>query len=186
MTTVSDKVRIICQVYAMEISPNRIRGCMITFSNVWSGVGGIVTSLMMQQLNTKHPDNYLIAMRVIWGPIGIMGLCWAWIPESPWYHARRGNEAAALKALKRLYSGVTGMDLQEEYGIIVRTIEHERAMLPSRPRYIDVFKGLNLVGCSMLPALADHFSPETYNDCHDPCCGPTRFWLGDHWHILDL
>ena len=88
----------------MEISPNRIRGCMITFSNVWSGVGGIITSLMMQQLKEKHLDNCLIAMGVIWGPIGVMGLCWAIVPESPWFHARWDHEAAGVKALRLWWS----------------------------------------------------------------------------------
>ena len=53
--------RITCQVYIMEIAPNRIRGGLIVFQPVWSNVGGIIVSVMMQQLNQKHPDNYLLA-----------------------------------------------------------------------------------------------------------------------------
>jgi SP family general alpha glucoside:H+ symporter-like MFS transporter len=50
----------------MEIAPNRIRGGLILFQAVWSNIGGIIVSLMMQQLNKKHPNDYLIAMRVLW------------------------------------------------------------------------------------------------------------------------
>ncbi|KAJ5825160.1 hypothetical protein N7474_002298 [Penicillium riverlandense] len=136
-------LQITCQVYVMEICPNRIRGGMVTFQAVWSNMGGIICSVMMQQLNKTHPDNYLLAMRVIWAPVGLMIIFWMFIPESPWYHARRGNKEKALKCMKQLYGGVKGYNIEEEYGIIARTIAHERAILQDQPRYVDVFKGLN-------------------------------------------
>jgi len=100
---------------------------------------------MMQQLNQKHPENYILAMRILWAPISLMIICWAFVPESPWFHARRGQKEKAMKAMKQLYGSVDGYDFEAEYGIIVRTIEHERLVLQEQPRFIDVFKGLNLV-----------------------------------------
>jgi SP family general alpha glucoside:H+ symporter-like MFS transporter len=149
----------------MEITPNRIRGGMVTFQAVWyvycslrssifaiiadllnrSNIGGIICAVMMQQLNSKYPDNYLLAMRVLWAPIGLMIICWALIPESPWYHARHGNKEKAMNSLRQLFGGVEGYDFEEEYGIIARTIEHERSMQFESPSYIQIFKGLNLV-----------------------------------------
>ena len=105
---------------------------------------------MMQQLNQKHPDNYLLAMRILWVPIGLMIIFWIFVPESPWYHARRANKEAAMKAMRQLYGGVEGYDFEEEYGIIEKTIEHERFVLEEAPKYIHIFKGLNLVSASML------------------------------------
>ncbi|KAN0102857.1 MFS general substrate transporter [Hyaloscypha variabilis] len=137
-------LQITCQVYVMEICPNRIRGGMVTFQAVWSNIGGIVCSVMMQQLNQKHPDNYLLAMRILWVPIGLMIIFWIFVPESPWYHARRANKEAAMKAMRQLYGGVEGYDFEEEYGIIEKTIEHERFVLEEAPKYIHIFKGLNL------------------------------------------
>lgn len=67
----------------MEICPNRIRGGMVTFQAVWSNIGALIVSVMMQQLNKKHPDNYLLAMRIIWAPVLLMILCWVMVPESP-------------------------------------------------------------------------------------------------------
>ncbi|KEF55030.1 uncharacterized protein A1O9_08683 [Exophiala aquamarina CBS 119918] len=139
-------LQITCQVYVMEICPNRIRGGMVTFQAVWSNIGGIVVAVMMQQLNQKHPDNYLLAMRILWAPIGLMIVFWAFVPESPWFHARHGNKEQALKAMKQLYGGVKGYDYEEEYGIIERTIAHESSMLQGKPTIMDIFKGLNLVG----------------------------------------
>ncbi|KAL7893150.1 general substrate transporter [Trichoderma sp. SZMC 28014] len=137
-------LQITCQVYVMEICPNKIRGGLVTFQAVWSNIGGIIVSVMMQQLNKKHPDNYLLAMRIIWAPVALMIVCWVFIPESPWFHARHDNKEKAIKSLKQLYGGVEGFDLEEEYGIIVRTITHEREVLQEAPSYRHVFKGLNL------------------------------------------
>lgn len=110
-----------------------------------SNTGGIICSVMMQQLNQKHPDNYLLAMRLLWIPIGLMIIFWIFVPESPWFHARHGNKEKALKAMRQLYGNVKGYDFEEEYGIIARTIEHEREVLQEAPSYTHVFKGLNLV-----------------------------------------
>ncbi|UKZ72243.1 uncharacterized protein TrAtP1_013185 [Trichoderma atroviride] len=137
-------LQITCQIYVMEICPNKIRGGLVTFQAVWSNIGGIIVSVMMQQLNKKHPDNYLLAMRIIWAPVALMIVCWVFIPESPWFHARHDNKERAIKSLKQLYGGVEGFDFEEEYGIIVRTIAHEREVLQEAPSYRHVFKGLNL------------------------------------------
>ena len=100
---------------------------------------------MMQQLNTKHPDDYLLAMRILWAPIGAMIIFWAIIPESPWFYARKGNKEAALKSLRQLYGNVEGYDFEEEYSIIAKTIEHEAIQLAHKPSYLDVFRGINRV-----------------------------------------
>lgn len=128
----------------MEICPNNIRGGMVTFQRVWSNIGSIIISVMMQQLNQKHPENYLLAMRILWAPIALMIVCWVFVPESPWFHAGHGNMEKAIKAMKQLYGGVEGYDFEEEYGIIARTIEHEKELLQNELRYVDIFKGVNL------------------------------------------
>jgi hypothetical protein len=100
---------------------------------------------MMQQLNKSHPDDYLLAMRVLWAPIGLMIIFWIFVPESPWFHARNGDKPAAMKSLKQLYGNVQGYDFEEEYSIIERTIIHERDTLQHKPTYLDVFRGLDRV-----------------------------------------
>ena len=78
-----------------------------------------------------------------------MIIFWVFVPESPWFHARRGNKEKALKTMRQLYGGIKDFDFEEEYGIIARTIEHERQVLDEKPRYIHIFKGLNLVSTSI-------------------------------------
>lgn len=84
-------------------------------------------------------------MRILWAPIGLMIVCWAFVPETPWHHARRGNKEAAMKSLRQLYGGVEGYNFEEEYNIIALTIEHERMALEKKPSYADVFRGTNRV-----------------------------------------
>ncbi|KAL1893354.1 hypothetical protein Sste5346_006532 [Sporothrix stenoceras] len=137
-------LQVTCQIYAMEVSPNKIRGGLVTFQAVWSDIGGIIIAVMMQQLNSKYPDNYLLAMRILWAPIGLMLICWILAPESPWFHARHGNKEKALKSMRWLYGGVEGYDYEEEYSIIVKTIEHEKGLLTSKFNTLEIFKGINL------------------------------------------
>lgn len=110
-----------------------------------SNIGNIVCNVMMQQLNKKHPDDYTLPLRILWAPIGLMILCWIFIPESPWYYTRRGNKDQAMKSLKQLYSNVEGYDYEEEYNIIARTIQHEKDALLESPNFTHLFKGTNLV-----------------------------------------
>jgi hypothetical protein len=101
---------------------------------------------MMQQLNQKHPDNYLLTLRILWALIGLMLTCWVFVPESPWFHPPRGNKKeGAMKSSRQLFSNVEGYDLEEEYPIIARTIQHENDLLAHKPFYADLFRRINLV-----------------------------------------
>jgi len=137
-------LQVVAQVYVMEISPNRIRGGLITFYAVWNNIGGIIVSAMMQQLNKNRPNDYLFAMRILFAPIGFMIFVWLPLPESPWYSARKGEKEKALKSMRRLYGGIPGYNFEEEYAIIANTIAHEADVLVQAPSYKDVFRGVNL------------------------------------------
>ena len=90
--------------------------------------------------------DWLKPFYVVWGLAALMLFSILVLPESPWYHARRGNQAAAYKSLKRLYGTVPGYDIEEEYSIILRTLEHEKVILESchGSKYRDLFMGDNL------------------------------------------
>lgn len=99
----------------------------------------------MQRLNETHPDNYTLPLRILIAPVGLMIVCWAFVPESPWYYARHGRKDQAMKSLRKLYGNVEGYDFEEEYKIIERTIQHEKDVLAEAPKLLHIFKGLNLV-----------------------------------------
>jgi SP family general alpha glucoside:H+ symporter-like MFS transporter len=161
-----------------------------------SNVGGIIVAIMMQQLNKTRPDDYLLAMRVLWAPIGLMILVgrysrmkkkrltvvqfWIWIPESPWFHARRGNKEGAMRSLRKLYGNVDGFDMEEEYSIIERTIIHERDVLVHAPTYLDCFRGINRVSIDCSCYLPRDSPAETDLNDHAAFRMWTAWWIVYH------
>lgn len=174
--------------YGMFIGPPAVQYLTVTETHIRSGIGSIICSVMMQQLNQKHPENYILAMRILWGPISLMILCWAFVPESPWFHARRGNKEKTMRAMRQLYGGVEGYNFEDEYWIIVRTIEHEKTVLQEKPRYFDVFKGLNLVFVSCMQSgkpRADKVL-ETYAYRNDPGRCPATCRPRHYQYLFDM
>lgn len=109
------------------------------------GFGGIIQNVMMYLINKNHPTDYILALRVIWAPVGLIFFCFAFIPESPWFYVKRGNTEAAMKSLKKLYGNVDGYDFAEEMAIIENTIVHEINKVNNSPSFKQVFQGNNLV-----------------------------------------
>ena len=101
---------------------------------------------MLQQMNSIYPYDYKKPLYVVWGLSFIMLVCIIFIPESPWFLARHDRKEDCIKVLKRLYGTVEGYDADEEYGIIQRTLAHERFMLSqqSSASWKDLFTGRNL------------------------------------------
>lgn len=129
----------------MEICATRIRGIVLSAAIFWGALATLMSSIMMNQLTLAQPLNWHLPVYATWGPVALMGLCFAVIPESPWFHARRGNKDKALKVLKFLYGNVEGYDYEEEFGIISKTIEHEREQIKinNASAWTDLFKGTN-------------------------------------------
>jgi SP family general alpha glucoside:H+ symporter-like MFS transporter len=62
-------------------------------------------------------------------------------PESPWWLARRGRKAEALRSIERL--GHKSEDPQQKLAMIERTVEIEMQM-GGTPKLTDLFKGVDL------------------------------------------
>ncbi|GFZ52130.1 hypothetical protein JCM24511_09903 [Saitozyma sp. JCM 24511] len=157
--------QILTTPYVMEIAPTRVRGGIIGGGLIWqvvpnararrTTIGGILCSLMLQISNQRYPLRYLLPIYVIWGPIASLLLCFFVLPESPWFHARRDNKEASIKSLRRLYQGIPGYDFEEEYGIIRRSLEHEK-LQDGEARSLTwktVFTGLNRKRLTVMIAL---------------------------------
>jgi len=46
--------------------------------------------------------------------VGVIGIIFAFLPESPWWLASKGKLDEAARALKMCYGGVEGYDIQEQ------------------------------------------------------------------------
>ena len=143
--------------YVTEIAPNRCRGAMIAMGYIWQTIGSITCAVMMNFINKRHPLDWLLPVYIEFGLVGLMLVCFLIIPETPWFYGRRGNKEKALRSMKRLYSNIPGYDFEEEYGIIVRSIEHEKELLAQAKgmAWSQIFRGANGVGPSCMPIETD-------------------------------
>lgn len=110
---------------------------------------------MMTMVNRNHPDFWLLPIYIEYGLIAVMLGCYVCLPETPWYYGRRENREGCFKSMRRLYGNVEGYDYEEEYGIILRTIAHEKELLAEAKTqsWTQVFRGLN--GVSQLPSMVE-------------------------------
>lgn len=122
-------------------------------------IGGIAASSMMSVTNTQQPYYWQLPVYIEMGLVGFMGLCFIFIPETPWYYGRRGNKDGCLKTMQRLYSNVDDYDKEQEWGIIERSIQHEKDIQAqsSALSWSAIFRGTN--GVSSRMCFAKWFSP---------------------------
>lgn len=138
-------VAVVAGPYGMEVCATRIRGIVLSAAIFWGAIATLGASLMMNFLTIREPMNWHLPVYATWGPVGFMLVCFLVVPESPWFHARRGNKDKALKSLQHLYGNIPDYDFDEEYEIIVRTIEHEREAIRKNKAsaWTDLLKGTN-------------------------------------------
>lgn len=101
----------------------------------------------MTETARNQPYYWQLPVYVEMGLIGLMGICFLAVPETPWFYGRRNNKEACFKTMRRLYGKVVDYDYEEEWGIIVRSIEHERVLLAqsSAASWTSIFTGTNRV-----------------------------------------
>ncbi|BEI81737.1 hypothetical protein CcaverHIS002_0208970 [Cutaneotrichosporon cavernicola] len=138
-------IAVVAGPYGMEVCATRIRGIVLSAAIFWGAIATLGASLMMNFLTLRDPMNWHLPVYATWGPVGFMAICFLIVPESPWFYARRGNKEKAVKSLKRLYGNIPDYDFDEEYGIIAKTIEHEREAIRRNKAtsWTDLFKGTN-------------------------------------------
>lgn len=117
-----------------------------------TSVGGIMNNLAMQRLNAIYPDSYTLIPKILWAFVGFLLVVFLVLPESPWVYALRDDQEACLKSLKRLYNGVPGSNPEEEYGVILRTLKHEKMLqeASNSASWQDFLEGTNRVSIPVL------------------------------------
>jgi len=146
-------VSAVLPVYINEHAPVQIRGILLVTYSMWSNLGGLMASVALQVRNTEAPQDWKTPILTQFGMIGFFLLAVFWLPESPWWLARMGQQDKARKVLQDKYGQVEGYDIQHELDIINAVIEqqlewerHAKAQGP-----FAIFQGLNgkrfLIGC---------------------------------------
>ncbi|KAH6968165.1 hypothetical protein HG530_007767 [Fusarium avenaceum] len=131
--------------YASEVAPVVLRPYLTTFINMCWVIGQFFAAAVNKSSVGRNDEwAYRIPFGVQWvWPVPILaGVIFA--PESPWWHVRKGNRAAAKKSLLRLTSPQQpNFNADETIAMIEHTNEMEKN-LKEGTSYRDCFKGVDL------------------------------------------
>ncbi|WRT64411.1 uncharacterized protein IL334_001343 [Kwoniella shivajii] len=117
--------------YMTEIIPSRTRGFMLIFYSIWYSIGQLFASAALKALSKTQPYNFLDLIYTEWAMLGIMLTIYIFIPESPWWCANHDRHDEGRAIVERLNGGIEGYNIDFHYGIIKRTVAHERALKES-------------------------------------------------------
>ncbi|CAG7563233.1 unnamed protein product [Fusarium equiseti] len=131
--------------YASEVAPVVLRPYLTTFINMCWVIGQFFAAAVNKGSVGRGDEwAYRIPFGVQWvWPVPILaGVIFA--PESPWWHVRKGNRAAAKKSLLRLTSAnQPNFNADDTIAMIEHTNEMEKN-LKEGTSYRDCFKGIDL------------------------------------------
>ncbi|KAJ4027835.1 hypothetical protein NW752_000080 [Fusarium irregulare] len=131
--------------YASEVAPVVLRPYLTTFINMCWVIGQFFAAAVNKGSVGRGDEwAYRIPFGVQWvWPVPILaGVIFA--PESPWWHVRKGNRAAAKKSLLRLTSpNQPNFNADDTIAMIEHTNEMEKN-LKEGTSYRDCFKGIDL------------------------------------------
>ncbi|KAK1927060.1 hypothetical protein DB88DRAFT_514651 [Papiliotrema laurentii] len=135
-------------VYLAEVAPFQLRGTgMAAYQLFLAGgqlLGAVATQIQITHDNTKWRP--LMASEIVITGTQIFVLMLPFVPESPIFHIRRGNEDKAKKCLLKLYGTAPGYDVDHEYRVILEQMEAERAITQAggKSSFFEIFQGANL------------------------------------------
>lgn len=129
-----------CVIYIAEVAPIGMRGALLASYALFYQLGGLTGAIGLHVLQTvstapfgySHPSipienlllrrqsaNALDFRRIIysqWIYTGIFVMCWPFMPETAWYHARRDSHDKAKLSLRKLYGDSFDVDRECECG----------------------------------------------------------------------
>lgn len=112
----------------------------------WYVIGQLMASVSLQQLNKKHPEDYLTAIYTQFAMLGLLAILYLFLPETPWFLISSGQTGKARLLLQRLKGNVPGYNVDIELAVLQNTIEEQRnrAHVVGKMPLKMIFQGLNL------------------------------------------
>lgn len=132
---------VIAPAYASEVCPTALRGHLTSYVNLCFVMGQLLANGVTAG-TSKRSDHWAysipFAVQWFWVLMLLPGL--AFIPESPWWYARKGRLEEAEHSLRRLASNK--VDVKASLAFILETDRLEREM-EAGSTYWDCFKSVN-------------------------------------------
>ncbi|KAL4746877.1 hypothetical protein BDW72DRAFT_206984 [Aspergillus terricola var. indicus] len=134
-------------LYISELSPTQLRGFLINAYSFWFVIGQLFASVALDRLNASDPYNFRTPIYTQWAMVGLAGIIFVLLPESPWWLVGKDRHEKASKVLRICNGRVQGYDVQEQIGIMSATIATERsiAVRDKQQGRWAVFQGRNLL-----------------------------------------
>ncbi|KFX94393.1 hypothetical protein V490_04370 [Pseudogymnoascus sp. VKM F-3557] len=134
-------------LYLSEIAPTQLRGFFINAYSFWFVIGQLFASVALYELKKVDPTNYKTPIYTQWPMVGLIGIIFVFLPESPWWLASKGKLDETAKALHFLHGRFEGYDVQEQIEVMTATviIERQTAELNEEVGMWAVFQGRNLL-----------------------------------------
>lgn len=129
---------------------------MIICYGVWNNIGGFLAPVVLTAMEKTDPYNWRTPMLTQFAFLAIMLPIFLYLPETASYYAQRGDHERGRATLRRVNGSVVGYDVDQEYAIVLNTIEEERRLRsdldydPNSVReilksYGACFRGTNLI-----------------------------------------
>lgn len=148
-------------LYLSEIAPTQLRGFFINAYTFWFCLGQLFASVALNRLARIDPLDFRTPIYTQWAMVGVIGIVFAVIPESPWWLASKGKLDKAAKVLHRINGSVEGYDVAEQVEVMNATVlvERQHAEANSELGQWAVFQGRNLLRfvISGWPKIAQQF-----------------------------
>ncbi|KAK2757831.1 sugar transporter [Colletotrichum kahawae] len=150
------------QTYVAEIAHVRIRGFMLALFQFWLIIGVFLSSCVLEGTSRiLGAWSWKAAVVSQFGVGFISLLLFTFLtPESPYYLAGKGQHEKVKIVLRSLRGKEPGYDVEADFDLIMRTIEHEKTTRGETVSFIDCFRGVDLrrtlLAC--LPMVMQQFS----------------------------
>lgn len=112
----------------------------------WYVIGQLMASVSLQQLNKRHPEDYLTAIYTQFAMLGVLAILYFFLPETPWYLITSGQTAKARTLLQKLKGDIPGYSVDIEIAVLQNTVDEQRnrAHVVGKMPLKMIFQGLNL------------------------------------------
>ncbi|KAH7093519.1 general substrate transporter [Paraphoma chrysanthemicola] len=138
-------------LYLTEISPTQLRGVFISAYSFWFVVGQLFASVALDKLHISDPYNFRTPIYTQWAMVGVAGIVFVLLPESPWWCVSKGNLEQAREVLNTCHGHHEDFNINEQIGAMRATIAHERQLNEQNKELgiWAIFQGRNLVRFSI-------------------------------------